>query len=171
MQDLFNVENNIIVTVWTTGMCAWLYSTSYGYACMVNTTVNVLWSGWEVGCKWYVNNIHFLQFEKRDYRVFFINAFSNIGRKILCEVIIESFNFILGKKPFYAQAYLKGLTYPKYVWLTYGWYQDRWWTEEVNPEPINCTDHQLAEVLHRSFLLPYFYFYNAYEVDLPYFLD
>ncbi len=51
------------------------------------------------------------------------------------------------------QAYLKGLTYPKYVWLTYGWYQDRWWTEEMNPEQTNCTDHQLAEVLHRSLVL------------------
>ncbi len=51
------------------------------------------------------------------------------------------------------QAYLRGYTYPKYVWLTYGWYQDRWWTEEVNPEPTNCTDDQLAEALHRSIAL------------------
>ena len=53
------------------------------------------------------------------------------------------------------QAYLRGYKHPKYVWLTYGWYQDRWWTEEVNPEPTNCTDHQLAEVLHRSLVLGY----------------
>ncbi|XP_064391124.1 gamma-aminobutyric acid type B receptor subunit 2-like [Halichondria panicea] len=71
-------------------------------------------------------------FEDEDYRVFFLNTYSAIGRQIICE------------------AYLKGYTYPKYAWLTYGWYQNRWWTEEVNPEPTNCTDNQLAEALHRS---------------------
>ncbi|XP_064390850.1 gamma-aminobutyric acid type B receptor subunit 2-like isoform X2 [Halichondria panicea] len=76
-----------------------------------------------------------LIFEKDGHRVFFINAFSNLGRKIMCE------------------AYIRGFIYPNYAWLTYGWYQDRWWTEEVNPEPTNCTDDQLAEALHRSIAL------------------
>ncbi|XP_064390853.1 gamma-aminobutyric acid type B receptor subunit 2-like [Halichondria panicea] len=74
-------------------------------------------------------------FENEDYRVFFVNAYSTTGKQIIC------------------QAYLRGYTYPKYAWLTYGWYQDRWWTEEVNPEPTNCTDDQLAEALHRSIAL------------------
>ncbi|XP_064390840.1 gamma-aminobutyric acid type B receptor subunit 2-like [Halichondria panicea] len=74
-------------------------------------------------------------FEDKDYRVFFINTYSAIGKQIICE------------------AYLRGYTYPKYAWLTYGWYQDRWWTEEVYPELTNCTDNQLAEFLHRSIAL------------------
>ncbi len=103
---------------------------------------------------------HFIQFEEDDYRVFFINTYSIIGRQIICQV---SFSNMHGSHKTHGlqlliamhtlQAYLRGYTHPKYVWVTYGWYQDRWWTEEVNPEPTNCTDHQLAEVLHRSLAL------------------
>ncbi len=94
-------------------------------------------------------------FKQDDYRVFFINTHSSLARQILCEVRFfyrYLYDFILCET-IDLQAYLRGYTHPKYVWLTYGWYQDRWWTEEVNPEPTNCTDYQLAEVLHRSLTL------------------
>ena len=52
------------------------------------------------------------------------------------------------------QAAKLGLTYPRYAWLTYGWYQDRWWTEEVNPNNmVDCTDQQLATFLERALVL------------------
>ena len=41
--------------------------------------------------------------------------------------------------------------YPHYGWITFGWYPDRWWTEEVAGEHIDeCTDEELEEFLRRS---------------------
>lgn len=48
------------------------------------------------------------------------------------------------------QAYRRGYTYPRYVWLLYAWYAERWWTEEINPQTANCTDNQLAGFLERG---------------------
>lgn len=40
--------------------------------------------------------------------------------------------------------------YPRYVWITYAWYEDKWWTSEVDNEPINCDDDELAQMLRQS---------------------
>ena len=48
---------------------------------------------------------------------------------------------------------MRGFTYPRYAWVTNGWYQNNWWTEEVNQEQIDCSDDELAEFLHRSLVL------------------
>ena len=40
--------------------------------------------------------------------------------------------------------------YPRYVWITYAWYQDEWWTSAVNNEPIECSDDELAQLLRQS---------------------
>lgn len=48
---------------------------------------------------------------------------------------------------------MRGFTYPRYVWLSYGWYQDKWWTSEINPRMANCTDSQLAGFLERGLAL------------------
>ena len=48
-----------------------------------------------------------------------------------------------------SQAYMKGFTYPRYAWITYGWYQDEWWTAAVTDNDVNCTDAELASFLDR----------------------
>jgi hypothetical protein len=40
--------------------------------------------------------------------------------------------------------------YPRYVWITYAWYQDLWWTSAVNNEPIQCSEDDLVEQLRLS---------------------
>ena len=39
---------------------------------------------------------------------------------------------------------------PKYVWITYAWYQDRWWTSAVNDDPIRCDESEIVQLLRRS---------------------
>ena len=48
---------------------------------------------------------------------------------------------------------MRGFTYPRYAWVTNGWYQSSWWTEEVTPWSGECSDDELAEILHRSLVL------------------
>ena len=49
------------------------------------------------------------------------------------------------------QMYKRGLVYPHYGWIIYGWYPDKWWTEEVAGEHLDeCTDQQLEEFLRMS---------------------
>ena len=55
-----------------------------------------------------------------------------------------------------AQAVKLGLTYPRYAWLIYGWYQDRWWTGAVDSNMVDCTDQQLATFLERALVLQIF---------------
>ena len=40
--------------------------------------------------------------------------------------------------------------YPRYVWITYAWYQDQWWTSAVNGDPIRCSDDELSQLLVQS---------------------
>ena len=44
------------------------------------------------------------------------------------------------------QAYKQNIFYPRYLFLLYGWYTDRWWIagEEEN---ISCTPEQLKRVI------------------------
>lgn len=52
------------------------------------------------------------------------------------------------------QAYKLGIKYPKYVFLTYGSYESRWWSsDEVSDE---CSPEEIAEVL--QFFLAALYF-------------
>ena len=44
-----------------------------------------------------------------------------------------------------AQAYKSNMTYPRYMFLTYGWYEDRWFAEEVQGD--GCTPAQRESVL------------------------
>ena len=44
-----------------------------------------------------------------------------------------------------AQAYKSNMTYPRYMFLTYGWYVDRWFAEEVQGD--ECTPAQHESVL------------------------
>ena len=40
--------------------------------------------------------------------------------------------------------------YPRYVWITYGWYHDNWWTSAVNNHPIRCSEDELVMLLRLS---------------------
>ena len=41
------------------------------------------------------------------------------------------------------QAARRNLTYPRYVWITFGWYPDSWWTQAVSTVYVPCTDEEL----------------------------
>ena len=43
------------------------------------------------------------------------------------------------------QAYNLNMTYPRYMFLTYGWYKDRWFAEEMQGD--ECTPAQRESVL------------------------
>ena len=40
--------------------------------------------------------------------------------------------------------------FPHYVWITYAWYQDQWWTSAVNIEPTRCEDREIVQLLRLS---------------------
>ena len=49
------------------------------------------------------------------------------------------------------QAYEEGLSYPKNVLITYGWYRGEWWTDKASSSQFNCTAKQRASVLAYAF--------------------
>ena len=51
------------------------------------------------------------------------------------------------------KAYLRGLTYPRYLWMTYSWFNAKWGTEEMNSEPVDCSDEQLAMFIQTVVLI------------------
>jgi hypothetical protein len=61
-----------------------------------------------------------------------LNCYSRCARDIICEALRRNFN------------------YPDYGWILYGWYPDRWWTEEVAQSPSECTDQELENFLRKS---------------------
>ena len=46
------------------------------------------------------------------------------------------------------QAYRSNMTYPRYMFLTYGWYEDRWFAEEMQGD--DCTSAQRESVLQHT---------------------
>lgn len=47
----------------------------------------------------------------------------------------------------YMQAYAEGIYYPKYLLITYGWYDNEWWTVKATSSHYNCTADQRASIL------------------------
>ena len=47
-----------------------------------------------------------------------------------------------------SQAYRSNMTYPRYMFLTYGWYEDRWFAEEMQGD--ECTPAQRESVLQHT---------------------
>ena len=45
------------------------------------------------------------------------------------------------------QAYRLGFRYPKYMFITYGWFSNNWWTEPATSSQHNCTAEERATVL------------------------
>lgn len=38
---------------------------------------------------------------------------------------------------------MRNLTYPRYAWITFGWYPDGWWTRAVSSDYVSCSDEEL----------------------------
>ena len=45
------------------------------------------------------------------------------------------------------QFYHLGITHPNYVFITHGWYQTRWWSQEVASSNITCSDDEMMDML------------------------
>ena len=46
------------------------------------------------------------------------------------------------------QFYQLGITHPSYVFITHGWYQSHWWSQEVSRLSLNCSDADMTNMLH-----------------------
>ena len=46
-----------------------------------------------------------------------------------------------------SQAAMRGLTYPRYAWIMYGFYPARWWTREVIDYNTKCSDEMIERFL------------------------
>ena len=49
----------------------------------------------------------------------------------------------------FIQSQKQNFTYPKYAWIVYDWYPNRWWTFEESNLEVNCSDIELAEFLDK----------------------
>lgn len=47
------------------------------------------------------------------------------------------------------QAYKRGILYPKYQLLVYGWYSDGWWRES-DPTRLDCTQQEINTALNHA---------------------
>ena len=48
----------------------------------------------------------------------------------------------------------RSYTYPRYAFITYNWYPDRWWTDDVTTTVnVSCSDDELERFLERSISL------------------
>ena len=44
------------------------------------------------------------------------------------------------------QAYKRGFLPPKYMFITYGWYVERWWEGGYSSKKYNCSTEDLARI-------------------------
>lgn len=76
-----------------------------------------------------------------DARVFILAMYAIHARQLIC------------------QAYLRDMMYPKYVFLTFGWYEADWWIPPASEDVFHlCTPEERAEVLHRSLAIIHYQF-------------
>lgn len=47
------------------------------------------------------------------------------------------------------QAAKRGLRYPKYTWIIYDWYPERWW-ESRDTDTLKCSNEEMKTVLERA---------------------
>ena len=50
-----------------------------------------------------------------------------------------------------------GLKYPKYLFMTYGFYEPMWWTSQHNDTDDECSSENVAEVLQFSLAVSHFH--------------
>lgn len=50
------------------------------------------------------------------------------------------------------------MIYPGYVWITYGWYSERWWEEGKMKKTDNCSNEEILSVLNGAIALTHYPF-------------
>ena len=55
------------------------------------------------------------------------------------------------------------MTYPEYVWMSYGWYTQHWWLDE----DTECTADQMKRAIQRSLSIHHFPIPTSEEEDAP----
>jgi len=63
------------------------------------------------------------------------------------------------------QAAKRNLTYPRYAWITFGWFPDSWWTKAVSKNNVSCSDQQLEEFVEKARMLQIQQFPTPDDVD------
>ena len=53
------------------------------------------------------------------------------------------------------------MTYPEYVWMSYGWYTQHWWLDE----DTECTADQMKRAIQRSLSIHHFPIPTSEEED------
>jgi gamma-aminobutyric acid type B receptor len=84
-----------------------------------------------------------LYVETQDMRVFVLNMYVNHAKTILCD------------------AFQREYYYPRYLWITPGWYGNEWWTKAL---PENCTVEEIETVLGYSLSAVQYPLFNESEI-------
>ena len=61
----------------------------------------------------------------------------------LVSIVCNSYTYIRALM----QAYEEGVSYPKHMLITYGWYGSEWWKAKATSSQFNCTAEQRASIL------------------------
>ena len=73
----------------------------------------------------------------------------------------------------FTQAHKRGMFYPHYVFISYYWFSDFWWTDPIlktsshTYDPVNCTKLELTEAVFRSLSVDYYPMPAPGEEDVP----
>ena len=76
--------------------------------------------------------------------------YSDHARSYICEV--RTIVCVLCCSITFTQASKRGLSYPQYVFIVYGWYRYQWWYPSKN-DNITCNITEMEQVLDRSLLV------------------
>ena len=66
---------------------------------------------------------------------------------------------------FFIQALGRGMVYPRFVWMSYGWYTEGWWKEQL--QDTGCSVREMKDALHRSLSFHHFPTPTKDEEDAP----
>ncbi len=111
-----------------------------------------------------------VQGDLEDVRIFFLDMSPSHAKSTICKVspgacstlyvaiAHDSFIFIFCHCSvipllILIQAYKQRLMYPKYVFITYGWYPRDWWRNGASGGELECSESELAQSLHGAFAL------------------
>ena len=43
--------------------------------------------------------------------------------------------------------------YPRYAWITFDWFPQRWWTRSLSVDELDCSDNELATLVDKTIAL------------------
>ena len=64
----------------------------------------------------------------------------------------------------FIKALARGMVYPEYVWMSYGWYTQNWW---LDVEDTSCTADEMKRAIRRSLAIHHFPIPTSEEEDAP----